>query len=358
MANHGPMHWRGDRTGTNLEPSSQPDEGVFDEMEAFRQFRVGFTGLLGRNAVPTDAQMEAFADFMLGAMYPPNPIRALDNSLTPDQQAGSDFFFNSHVDMVGTCSSCHTVDPELNSENGAGIPGAFGTVGLYTFDLGTQVMKVPHLRNAYQKVGMFGMPDHPFFPGDDSFVGDQIRGFGFNHEGGVPTIFRFIGGASDGLGFDQSPETPGGFPDGAAGEPLRRQVEQFLLAFPSNFAPVVGQQVTLNDCNGAAAGPRISLLIARASVGECDLTVKGRKSKTEVGFLYKDGVFITNRKHESPLTDAQLRDLADDSGRELTYTCAPPGSGRRIAIDRDEDGFRDGDEIAHGSDPSDPSSTP
>ena len=37
MANHGPMHWRGDRTGGNDAPSAQPDSGTFDERAAFRE---------------------------------------------------------------------------------------------------------------------------------------------------------------------------------------------------------------------------------------------------------------------------------------------------------------------------------
>jgi len=32
------------------------------------------------------------------------------------------------------------------------------------------------------------------------------------------------------------------------------------------------------------------------------------------------------------------------NGSELTYTCVPPGAGRRIGIDRDLDGVLDGDE--------------
>ena len=31
MASHGPMHWRGDRTGGNDAPSEQPDSGTFDK---------------------------------------------------------------------------------------------------------------------------------------------------------------------------------------------------------------------------------------------------------------------------------------------------------------------------------------
>src|SRR5262249_7949416 len=35
MANHGPMHWRGDRTGGNDEPSAEPNSGSFNEHLGF-----------------------------------------------------------------------------------------------------------------------------------------------------------------------------------------------------------------------------------------------------------------------------------------------------------------------------------
>ena len=54
------------------------------------------------------------------------------------------------------------------------------------------MLKIPHLRNLYQKVGMFGMETVPFFnPGNNGPQGDQIRGFGFLHDGSVDTLFRF-----------------------------------------------------------------------------------------------------------------------------------------------------------------------
>jgi len=43
MANHGPMHWRGDRTGGN-----DPGGNALDESAAFKKFIVAFDGLLGR----------------------------------------------------------------------------------------------------------------------------------------------------------------------------------------------------------------------------------------------------------------------------------------------------------------------
>jgi hypothetical protein len=42
----------------------------------------------------------------------------------------------------------------------------------------------------------------------------------------------------------------------------------------------------------------------------------------------------------------------------VTYTCVPPGSGKRVGVDRDEDGAWDGDERQAHTDPADPDSKP
>jgi DNA-binding beta-propeller fold protein YncE len=348
MANHGPMHWRGDRTGGNDTPSAQPDSGSFDEVAAFKKFRGAFVDLLGRHEPIDEQAMDAFATFILQIMYPPNPVRRLDNELTPSQQAGRDFFMNNVSDFtnLGTCASCHLIDRNANADKGVAAPGFFGTDGRYTFDGTPEGLKTPHLRNMYQKIGMFGMPSHPGFPGSDAFLGDQVRGFGFNHDGTIPTMFDFNNATSDGAGFNQSPLTPGGFVPGPAGDLQKRQVEDFQLAFDSNLAPIVGQQTTLTRDNGAVVGARIGLLIDRARAGECDLVVKSGGAQGERGYFYDvgSGLFIGNRRSDAPVSDAVLRQLASQKDGELTYTCTPPGSGVRIGIDRDEDGVLDGDE--------------
>jgi hypothetical protein len=83
MANHGPMHWRGDRTGGN-----DPGGNSLDENQAFLKFNVAFDGLLGRGGPIPDPDMVAFTTFILEVTYPPNPNRALDNSLTADESTG------------------------------------------------------------------------------------------------------------------------------------------------------------------------------------------------------------------------------------------------------------------------------
>jgi YVTN family beta-propeller protein len=344
MANHGPMHWRGDRTGGNDEPSAQPNEGSFDERAAFTKFQGAFNSLLGREGPIPDAAMEKFTDFILQVMYPPNPIRNLDNSLTPDQQAGRDHFFSPGTCAQDACQTCHRLDPDANAEFGEPFPGFFGTDGRTALGEVAQGMKIPHLRSLYQKVGMFGMAEMPqFYPRDNTFQGDQVRGFGYFNDGAHDTLFRF----TTSLGFDRATVSPNGFDDspGGSGDVLRRQVEQFLLVFDSNLAPIVGQQVTLTPQNSAAAAGRLSLLLARADQGECDVVAKSTIVNEELGFLYiGNEQFLASKQALGVLPKAVLLTLTQALSQSVTFTCAPPGSGERIGIDRDEDGIRDGDE--------------
>src|SRR5262249_30532407 len=136
LADAGPMHWRGDRTGgvTGGDP--------LDEQLAFKAFNPAFMSLLGRGSQLTDAEMQAFTDFILTVRYPPNPIRALDDVATSTQAAGENFFTTQIVDAK-TCNGCHSLP--------------LGTGGLSSFEGEPQEFKVPHLRNLYQKVGMFGL---------------------------------------------------------------------------------------------------------------------------------------------------------------------------------------------------------
>src|SRR5262249_20348617 len=70
------------------------------------------------------------------------------------------------------------------------------------------------------------------------------------------------------------------------------------------------------------------------------------------------GVFQSDRATEPAVTDSVLRAFANVTGQALTYTCAPPGSGIRMGLDRDGDGVFDRDELDAGSDPADPYDPP
>jgi DNA-binding beta-propeller fold protein YncE len=370
MANHGPMHWRGDRTGANdVAESAQPNTGLFDEDAAFKKFNPAFVGLNGRPQPLTAVEMQRFADFALQLTYPPNPIRNLDGTLTPAQQRGRDHYFAPATEAgVGTppnsCNDCHVLNPQGNAEFGVERPGFFGGDGrlvvegddFLTPENGSdlQPIKVPHFRNAYQKVGMFGTRDLPnSLPFDDSHQGDQIRGFGYLHDGSTDTPFRFL----QVVGFSQI-VAPNGFPVGPEGQQLARDVEAFLFAFDTNLAPIVGQQITLDGANGAVAGTRIELLVAQAAAGHCELVVTTRQRGFERGYLYlaDEARFQESDSSAPRLIAARLRALAAQA--PLTYTCLPVGSGYRVALDADLDGCFNVDEVKAGTDPRDGGSVP
>ena len=338
MRNSGAMHWRGDRA-TGVFGSSGTDSNL-----SFKNFAVAFEGLLGGTAPLSEAEMQTFANFQMPVMLPPNPIRKLDNSLTASQARGHAFYTGSRpsdgidVGPLGglipgqtafTCEGCHRLDP---------ASGFFGTGGRSSFEGIPQIVKIPQLRNMYQKVGMFGSPKVDFFrAADTGFLGNQVRGFGFVHDGAVDTLFRFFTAKV----FD--PQLTVGFPivnpDGT-----RRDVVDFMMAFDSDLAPIVGQQVTLTAGNASAVSGRINLLLQRAqtpfvskelggATTECSLVARVVEGGVSRGLVYNPAANAFVASDGSQRSDAAVRALATVPGQEVTYTCAPPGSGSRIAFD-------------------------
>jgi len=321
MANHGSMHWRGDRTGGN-----DPGGSAADEDAAFKKFNVAFPGLLGRDDELTDAEMQAFTDYALTLTDPPNPIRRLDGVLSGQQASGQALYNGPNTDVLFNCNGCHVLNPST---------GNFGTDGSTTFEGETQMFKVPQLRNLYAKVGMFGRPQ-------DADTGPQIRGFGFLHDGSVDTVFNFLSASVFTLTNAQ-----------------QRQLEQFVFAYDSNLAPSVGQQTTLTSTSNTNVGDRITLLEQRADLGECQVIVKGTvASEARGGYRLADGSFRMDRVHDAPLSDAAVRAFALTPGQEMTFTCVPPGAAQRLGIDRDGDGYFDRDELDLGTDPADAADFP
>jgi DNA-binding beta-propeller fold protein YncE len=368
MRNSGAMHWRGDRaTGVF-------GDSAVDSTLSFKNFIVAFQGLLGNEQPLSEAEMDRFTRFQLDVQLPPNPIRNLDNSLNASQQRGRNFYLGPRASdgvdlsfltsllggmteqeranmglpglggslgnlgsLLGgeqtafTCEGCHKLDP---------AQGFFGTGGQASFESLTQIMKIPQLRNMYTKVGMFGLPEIEGISTRENtnFLGDQIRGFGFEHDGAMDSLFRFFNGAVF------RPTLNSGFPL-INPDRTRRDVVEYMLAFDSDLAPVVGQQVTLSANNAAVAGPRINLLIQRAGTAfvskelggesrECELVARVVEAGVPAGFLFDPAAQAFNAADGSRRSDAELRALAATEGQEVTYTCVPPGSGRRIAYNQ------------------------
>jgi hypothetical protein len=335
LVNEGAMHWRGDRANGffGVDTRTQPP---FDSNLSFNNFIVAFQGLLGRATMPTPQEMQRFTDFQLQVQLPPNPVRNLDNSLNSAQAAGAAFYFGARrsdgtttsADSGFNCNGCHVVNS---------AQGFFGTDGRASFEGITQIFKIPHLRNIYTKIGMFGFPDSRFFDLNESGnLGDQVRGFGLTNDGVVDTVDRFLSA----IVFRNNLLGPGvGIPDAQT----RRNLEQYVLAFDTDLAPIVGQQITLTNTNSTVVNPRVDLLIARArapfnskvlggAVTECDLVAKVAFGGRVHGYLYEVASGTWDPDDGSPnIADSTLRAMAATSGQEVTYTAVPPGSGRRIA---------------------------
>lgn len=393
MTNSGAMHWRGDRSngffGVDgyLGDDDTMKRKAYGDNEAlnFKNFIVALGGLLGKATPPTGPTVEdveimnKFAAFQLQVQLPPNPVRALNNSLNASQERGRVIFMGPKNldgsirpfdglpglqplrDLQGggktsfTCNDCHRIDA---------ANGRFGTQGESNFEGETQILKVPQLRNMYSKVGMFGTKDLTIVRiAGAPFQGDQIRGFGFIHDGVIDTLFRFLNlfqfndplvqfekmhkgkpTELEALFYMGSSFGRMGFPYfESLAAPMQRDVEQFLLAVDTDLAPIVGQQVTYGPTTANAAGARIDLLKARAgavftskilggATKECDLVARAATPTGLVGYLYSPTAGNFRTSAGATVTDAQLRTSALTAGREVTYTCAVPGTGAQMAF--------------------------
>lgn len=329
MEFQGPQHWRGDRTG------AYRVNGESLEKAAFKEFRIAFPELLGRSDTPPEDDMNAFADFVLQLRYPPNPNRNLDDTLTAEQSVGEDTFFNvkttgfpapkgGNIAMIA-CNDCHEVNSDIER---------FGTNTLMSFE-GTETsqdMKVAHLRNVYTRVGMFGQRFR-YRTSTDRFMGVQVTGFGFSHDGAADTLESFLS-----LNVFHVPD-----------ERLLQTIE-FVMAMPTGLAPMVGQQITLDAAATEQDQARLDLIRDQALAHldregaykpKCELVGEGViAGKAASWLLQEDGLFYPDMIGV-PLSDANIRSLATAPGNRITFTCVTPGGGHRMALDRDEDGVLD-----------------
>jgi DNA-binding beta-propeller fold protein YncE len=315
LRGHGPMHWRGDRTGTNRVNDETLEEA------AFKEFNEAFDALAGLGSTINDADMQFFTDFAMQISYPPNPIRALDNQLQGIEIRG-EVLFRTGVVRVQTglrevCVQCHTLNPAA---------GLFGTKGLSADNSqgGERNFKIPHFRDQYQKVGLFGWGFQ-----SPPATGPQVRGFAFNHNGATSSNFIIAD-----LGMPNS--------DLLA-------LRAFLYGFPTESAPILGQNVTVTSANKTAAANRVDLLINRAvvttPVPECDLVASGSINGVAQSWLFDNAtLFQPDSAAGVAMTRVELENLISGPADHITLMCAPWGSGERIGIDRDLDGFLNRDE--------------
>jgi YVTN family beta-propeller protein len=302
LADTSPFHWRADRLD-------------------FTRFNPAFINLMGGPDSLSTTDMQKYNDFIMTVAYPPNPNQRLNRGLSALADSGRVEFESRPHDGGQPCAFCHALP---NGTDRIIIPG--------TLLQESQDFKVPQLRNMYQKSGF------------TLATGPQKRGFGFLHDGSVDNIVDFL----------RLPVFS--FPDTMA----RYEIQAFLLSFDTGTAPSVGRELTVSGANKntPAVTTLLDSLYDQADLANCDLIAHARIGGVMKGFLYQPGHnFISDFNPEGTIPADTLRSWAG-SGSEITYLGVPPGTGMRMAIDRDRDGFRDRWEIALGSNPADPLSTP
>lgn len=351
-----PFHWRGDRTG----------------IEAFNP---AFEGLLGDDRQLTALEMQAFEDFLATITFPPNPYRQFDNALpaaiplaghftsgrfsmagqplgTGDPRRGLNLYTTGLLDSPFQCSSCHTL-PTGMASNGPLLLGVLGFpvggsvmaagpmganhLGIVSTDGSTNVsIKVPHLRNQYEKTGF------------NLLQTDNAAGFGFLHDGSVDSLSTFLSARTFSVNSDRDVA----------------DLVALMLAFSgSDFAganPLVGAPPPLSRDSHAAVGaqlqlsggappPRHDQMLALARTRAVDLVVH----TSSLGWTYDAASdrFVAADDTQRLSADA-LRALASATAPQ-TWSAVSVGLGRRLGTDRDGDGVGDARELAQGSDPAD-----
>ena len=330
-----PLHWRGDRAGI---------EG----------FNVTFTDLLGADALISTNAMQEFKDFLATIHFPPNHYRNFDNSLPTDVPlpglvgvderglpGGSNLPRGNAVRgrdvFMASCISCH----QIQTGRGDG-----GDDVLVVRD--ARPLKVAQLRNLGDKLGM------------DTVGGSSRAGFGFRFDGRDDSLVRFFidteiftGTEGSSLPLNQQFADMTAFLLAFSGSELQRRRDGGR-GFPSKDAPAaVGRQVTLNSASSNALATAM-IALADSPASGVNLMARGVQSDVRRSWLYEraSGRFQSDRNGEDIAT-ADLLALAA-KGQELTLTVVLERCGRRLAIDRDEDGYHDRTEVELGLDPDDP----
>ncbi len=303
-----PLHWRGDRTN-------------------FLHFNGAFDSLLGGSTL-SDDDMRLYRDFINTVRFSPNPNQNRDRTL-PAAFAGANpilgrnLYLNSNYTATLRCNTCHAVP---NGTDRSLTPA----VALQE----SQSFKVPQLRSVYQKLRFTNAPG-----------AESLLGFGLIHDGQDPSLFQFL-----------SRPVFGSFANNAA---IKQNVAAFVQCFDTGVAPAVGYGRTITVANRGAADVVADwdLLESQAdllnnphlgttgqSLTNIDLVVRGTVGGRQRGFLYQPAgrTYQPDTTSQPALSRAALA-AALGAGDAITLLGVPPGSGRRVGIDRDLDGVLDSD---------------
>ncbi|HXI42233.1 MAG TPA: beta-propeller fold lactonase family protein [Bryobacteraceae bacterium] len=298
LAGLSPYHWRGDK-------------------QAFAAFNPAFDALMGGTQL-SSADITAYTNYINTIVFQPNPFQNLDRSLPTSLSGGNaangrTVFLQAvlSIHSTRTCDSCHTSNPGAGTSRFIQPPAG-------TLD-GDQPLKIPQLRNVYQKL-LYNKTGP-----------SSIDGFGLNHNGDASGLGEFL---SAQVFADYS-------------QTQKNDIAAYSMCFDTGMAPAVGYARTVRGANVLTTSVQndLGLLQSQAAAGNIDLIAKGTLSGHLHGLLYRPASndYITDQTGLGPFVLAQIRG-AIVKGDTLTFMGVPPGSGVRMGIDRDLNGILDGDQ--------------
>jgi DNA-binding beta-propeller fold protein YncE len=269
-----PYHWRGD-------------------FKNFTTFDVVFDKLMGNSQI-SKTNMTTFTTFIDSVLVLPNPNENLDRTL-PTSLAGGDPVtgLNDFLTIPGTgspprtCNDCHTADPGAGSNR------------LVTLCCKPQPLKVPELRNVYQKL---------LYTRHDA---ESIDGFGMEHDGNVSV-------ASDLLNLPFFRYTA----------QQKTDMIAYLLCFDTGTAPAVGYTITLTAANVLNQKEQNdwATLQSQAAGRDIDLIARGTIQGHVHGLLYQPSQNNYISDNNALYTQAQLEAFIE-GGDTLSFMGVYPGSG-------------------------------
>jgi hypothetical protein len=231
------FHWRADRPG-------------------LASFNVAFHDLMGGQPLESN-ELASLVRYLRSIRFAPNPNRNLDDTLptTPIGASAKDgeaiFLTKNNVGREGN-TQFRCVGYHVNS-TGAGGFGFTGSIG--------QPTKTAQLRGLHERDGR------------EPSANGRTSGFGYGPDGSLDNLASFLSGSHR-------------FNPLTADE--KAALQHFLLAFPTESAPVIGfaRTVTAANAKETPVVTDLQLLIAQAELEKCDLIVKGFLDDRQVGFVY------------------------------------------------------------------------
>jgi len=277
LLNLSPYHWRGDKAN-------------------FAAFNSTFNELMGGSEL-SNTDMALYGNFVASILFLPNPNETLERTLPTSLDGGNPV--NGQTDFLtvdgtgagmtlGTCNACHTSNPGPGSNR-----------QIQTTSAAAQPMKVPELRNVYQK---------------QLFVtsGNTIDGFGVSHDGSFPGIGAFL----------SSPLFKG------YTTTQKIDIAAYSMCFDTGTAPAVGYTITLTA--GSVVSSTVlgnwTTLQSQALAGNIDLIGRGTIDKQIHGLLYQPATSNYISDTNVVYTQAQLESTIA-TGDTLSFMGVYPGTG-------------------------------